>query len=285
MDSKGRVDPAAFNLRVARIREDAAFVAAKDRFCQDVTSFWLSSDFRRTLIADTGAYGVIIGIVGMDRLDPVGGASMQTVITALEAVGMASATRIRAMIDHLRDQGAIDIIPHPADGRRLKLVPTEKLRRFQRRWFAAVLGPVGMLFALPASPEALAETPELVERYLTSVMLRHLLDRFTIFDGFPEIEAFMNRRQGYLLMLQLARGHGLTTDVDRAHIAQWFGVSPAHIATMLAEAEKHGWLQRLPPRSTIRLDPDFADRLDLWVAREIAIVGMWIETKLGRNGS
>lgn len=283
MDAKGRIDPAVFKARVSAVRGDSRYPDAKDRFCHDVPRFWLKSDFRRTLIADTGAYGVAIGITGMHRLDRENGASMQTVIAALEASGMASATRIRSMIYHLRDQRAIEIVPHHSDGRRLRLIPTAKLIGFQRRWFAAVLASVGMIFDLPTSPEELAETPELVERYLTGVMLRHLMDGFTIFDGFPEIETFMNRRHGYLLMLQLAGGKGLATEVDRAHVAEWFGVSPAHIATMLADAEKQGWLQRRPPKSTVVLDPAFADRLDLWVAREITIVGMWIEAKLGRG--
>jgi hypothetical protein len=110
-------------------------------------------------------------------------------------------------------------------------------------------------------------------------MLRQVVDGFTIFAGWPEAEAFMNRRHGYLLMLTLAGATGGTIDINRARTAKWYGVSPAHVATMLADAEAHGWLVRRQPSSIVELDPAFADRLDLWVARELAIVALWLEAK------
>jgi hypothetical protein len=48
---------------------------------------------------------------------------------------------------------------------------------------------------------------------------------------------------------------------------------------MLADAEAHGWLVRRQPSSIVDLDPGFADRLDLWVARELAIVDLWLQAK------
>jgi DNA-binding IclR family transcriptional regulator len=69
--------------------------------------------------------------------------------------------------------------------------------------------------------------------------------------------------------------------VHRAAMAERFGVSPAHIAGMLADAEEAGWLRREQPSSRVVLDPAFAEKLDIWIARELTIVGMWIEAKFG----
>ena len=36
---------------------------------------------------------------------------------------------------------------------------------------------------------------------------------------------------------------------------------------------------RVPATEIVDLDPGFADRLDLWVARELAIVDLWLQAK------
>jgi DNA-binding MarR family transcriptional regulator len=283
MDSKGRIDIPIFDARVRAVKADPRFHSAKARFCHDVPERWLNSPINRALIADTGAYALTIAIIGMNRIYRVDGASMQTVIKALEAGGMASATRIRSLIDILVHRGAIKIVAHEHDRRRRRLEPTDALIEAQRAWFESVLLSVSEVFDLPLPAHELAHVPDLVERYLTGVMLRHLMDRFTILDGFPEVEAFMNRRHGYLLMLQLAGSDGLVTMVSRNRFAHRLGVSPAHIATMLADAEERGWLWRVQPSSQIVLSPEFADILDTWVARELVIVGLWIEARFGQK--
>ena len=194
---------------------------------------------------------------------------------------MASATRVRTLVDMLQHHGAIEIVPSERDRRSLRLVPTDLLHDTHLVWLESVLPAVTEMFVLPplqADREALRG---LARRYATSIMLRNLMDRFTIFDGFPEVETFMNRRHGYLLVLELACHDGLHTEVRRAEAAKRYGVSPAHIATLLADAEKKGWLTRVPRASDVELSSWFAERLDIWVAREIAIVGLWLQTKLG----
>jgi DNA-binding MarR family transcriptional regulator len=283
MDSKGRIDVAIFDARVRAVKAHTRFSIAKAKFCNDVPKHWLSSPINHTLIADTGAYAITIAIIGLNRIYRVDGASMQTVIKALEASGLASATRIRSLIDILVHRGAIRVVPHENDRRRRRLEPTPALIEAQRGWFESVLMSVSEVFDLPMPAHDLAHLPELVERYLTGVMLRHVIDHFTIFDGFPEVEAFMNRRHGYLLMLQLAGSNSLVTEVGRSKLARQLGVSPAHIATMLADAEARGWLRRVQPSSQIVLNPEFSTMLDTWVARELAIVGLWIEARFGQR--
>jgi hypothetical protein len=279
MDSSGRIDQDLFNARSEAIRAHPHFPVAKQRFCTVVPAVWLASPLNRRLIADTGAMAVSITVTGLNRLDPVNGASLETMIRGLEASRIASGNRARSLIDMLKRAGGVEAVPHSEDGRRVKLVPTPLLQQTHRDWLLSVLRPLAEVTELAAPPEELAAEPRLAERYITSIMLRQVVDGFTIFAGWPEAEAFMNRRHGYLLMLTLAGATGGTIDINRARTAKWYGVSPAHVATMLADAEAHGWLVRRQPSSIVELDPAFADRLDLWVARELAIVALWLEAK------
>jgi hypothetical protein len=274
-------DRAGFDACVERIKAHPDFAEARARFCRDVPDAFLHSDLRRTLIVDTSCFAIIIGILGMNRLDPENGAAPSTLVRTLEAGGLASATRIRAYIDELTHVGALEITPHPDDARRRRLVPTPLLIGWVRNWFAAMLGAVELVFDLPMPGETLAHTPGMVERYLATVMLRHAVDNFTIFSDFPEADAFCNRRHGYLLFLALAASESVEIEVGRSHMAGRFGVSPAHIATILGDAEAQGWLTRSPPSSLVRLTPEFAARLETWVARELAVIGIWAEERLG----
>jgi hypothetical protein len=200
-------------------------------------------------------------------------------IRGLEAGRIASGNRARSLISMLKRAGGVEAVPHSDDGRRIKLVPTPLLQQTHRDWMGSVLGPLSEIAELAAAPQELAAEPRLAERYITSIMLRQVVDGFTIFAGWPDAEAFMNRRHGYLLMLALAGAEDRTIDINRAQTARRYGVSAAHIATMLADAEAHGWLVRRPQSSVVELDPAFADRLDLWVARELAIVALWLDAK------
>ncbi|TRW17520.1 helix-turn-helix domain-containing protein [Glacieibacterium frigidum] len=279
MDSRNRIDRAALDRVAGELRQHPAFADAKLAFCTGVTDWWLGVPINRALMSDTGAIAVAVTITGLSRTSAERGASLQTVIDALSAGGLASATRIRAMIDILAAKGAVAITPHPSDKRRLVIAPTEVMLESLRLWLRAVLDPVARLFDLPAAPDEIAAIPGIAERYFTTVMLRSGVDGFSIFDNWPEAQVFSDRRQGYVLMLHLAAATGAEMAVPRAALAARYFVSASQITALLVEAERHGWLERLPG-GMVRLTPVFADRLELWVAREIAVVGMWVEQKL-----
>lgn len=271
---------AAFRARVmARAQEIAAhpaFAAARAEFCGGVMAFWQRSRLHRDLIADTGAIALVIAITGMARLEPAGGAPVQAMIDALHGGGLASPTRARALIRMLVAQGAVQVIADPADRRRRLLRPTALLTDLHRDWLAANLTAAALVQPLPRAPRALADTPGLVERYFTQVMLRHARDGFTVFTDFPEVAAFMDHRGGYLLMLALAGSGAGGDNFSRSALARASGVSRAHVAALLAAAQARGWVQRQPPRQTISLAPAFAAQMAGWIARELALFGLFV---------
>ena len=266
---------------MAAIAAHPRFRAAKSRFCRDVSAGRLHELFRHTLSADTGSFALGVAIIGMNRLYPVDGASMKLITGPLGAAGFASATRVRALLDMMVHAGVIALVPHPADRRRRKYVPTPLYLEAQRGWFDAVLGAVAELGGLPQAARPPAPDTSLVERYLAGVMLRHLIDGFTLMEGMPAVEVFMARRHGYLLLLELAAQRDRHVEIARARLADRYRVSSAHIAGMLAAAEQEGWLQRHEHSSAVELSPAFAATLDEWIARELAIVAMWVEQKFG----
>ncbi len=281
MSRHERFDRGAFHRMVEEVRRHPAFGAARDRFTAEVPLSRLFIQTRHDLNADTGSFALIMNVVAHNRIDPVNGAAVSTIIRTLEQAGVASATRLRALIDQMIDRGMMRVVSDPHDRRRKRLELTEPFVESQRNYFETVLESVAMVFDLPATPQALAHMPDLMERYWTSVVLRAGHDNFVLMEGMPEIAAFMDRKHGYLLMLELAGAHGLATEVHRAAMAERYGVSPAHIAGMLADAEKKGWVRRELPSSRIALAPDFAEQLEIWIARELTIVGMWVIAKLG----
>ena len=281
MNADGRFDRLRFAEQVAAARAHPSFPKARLRFAREVSAARLQNPFRKILTADTGAFALIIAVTGLNRIDKVHGAALTTVVQALTHAGFASATRARGLIDQMVDRGLMTLKTNPQDRRRKRLQLTEPFLAAERDWFEAVLGSVALVFHVPDTPHAFAHRAEVLERYLTSVMLRSLMEGFTLMEGLPAIEAFMDRRHGYLLMLHLASAEGRVVEVHRTTMAQAFGVSAAHIAIMLSDAEAAGWLKRDLPSNSVTLGDPFAEQLEIWIAREIVIVGQWVEAKYG----
>lgn len=282
MDKRGRVNLAAFNAHAETLRAHPHFAEARARFCADVPARWMETPLQRWLIADTGGLAVALCIAGMHRLFAEQGAQQQMIINTLTAAGVASAARVRSLVEQLEYRGGITIEPSPHDRRARRLVPTNLLAQTHLSWLESVLPAVGMVCDLPPMPADTAARQELANRYVTSIIMRQSMDGFTIYDGFPEMTAFLDRRQGYLLMLDLAASGETTVPLNRSDAARRYAVSPQHVSALLGHAEEQGWLSR-DSKGLIHLSPDFAHRLNIWVARELAIVGLWLTTKLGRG--
>ena len=98
--------------------------------------------------------------------------------------------------------------------------------------------------------------------------------RFRLYEGFPEIQAFMDRACGYLVLLDMlqkagpASSAGVPTTVLPSALAPRLNVSRTHINKLLATAQDEGWLKVGPKRSEIFLEPTFYRRLRDWVALE-----------------
>ena len=281
MDRRGRVNLAAFNAHAESLLAHPRFAEARARFCADVPARWMATPLQRWLIADTGGLAVALCISGMHRLFPEQGAQQQMIINALTAAGVASASRVRTLVDQLAHRGGISIEPSQHDRRARRLVPTRLLADTHRSWLESVLPAVGMVYALPAIAADAEARREIANRYVTSIIMRQSMDGFTIYDGFPEMAAFMERRQGYLLMLDLAASGDTSVPLNRSDAANRYAVSAQHVSALLGHAESEGWLKRT--RSGVELTPDFAQRLNIWVARELAIVGLWLQMKLGQG--
>lgn len=279
MDRRGRVNLAAFSAHAETLLVHPRFAEARARFCTDVPARWMATPLQRWLIADTGGMAVALCITGMHRLFPDQGAQQQMIINALGLAGVASAARVRTLISHLEHRGGISVEPSPIDRRARRLVPTRLLHDTHLSWLESVLPAVGMVHDLSALPADVDARRDLACRYVTSIIMRQSMDGFTIYDGFPEMAAFMERRQGYLLMLDIAGPGALAVPLNRAEAARRYAVSPQHVSALLGHAEAEGWLARTP--TGVSLSPDFSHRLNIWVARELAIVGLWLQMKLG----
>lgn len=271
-------DRAQLDLSVRRLLDDPKFRSVKSDFCRDMMACWLHDRLSRLLMADTGALAIVISISARHFAGTPEAASLAQMIDALAASGFASAKRIRATVDLLASRGVLALAPHPTDRRRLQIAPTDALVEVFRRWLRAALEAVQPVFDLTHPPADIAARPGLIEGYIVEVRRRKVEDGFTIFDGWPEIQVFADRRHGYVLLLQLACAEDGCADVNRARLAERCHVSPSHITALLVEGERAGWLTRTPGSSAVRLAPGFVQALDAWIAREIAVVGLWLRS-------
>jgi hypothetical protein len=273
---------AAFHTRLAgevrRVASHRDFAAARTLFCTGVADFWQTSRLHRDLVADTGGIALVITLTGLARQNPAGGAPAQRLIDGLASHGLASPTRARSLIRLLQAQGAIEMLFDPADRRRRLLRPSPLLNGLHRDWLAANLAATELVSDLPLPSRQLADTPGLVETYLTEVMRRHVRDGFTVFTDFPEVAAFMDHRGGYMLMLALA---GADAGFSRSGLARASGVSRAHLAALLAQAQARGWVLRQPPRHEIALAPPFSVQISGWIARELALFSLFAADHAG----
>jgi hypothetical protein len=263
----------AIEAGAAAARRHPAFATARAAFSADVQQLWREDSLRRRLVNDFGSMALAVAVTAMHRLEP-DGAQQARLIRAAATAGAGSPWRVRAYLDRLERYGAISRTPHPADARRIRIAPTAQLLATQRCWVEALFRAVALVAAVPALPEAEAARLALTEHYLAGIMQRHLIG-LTVMDGLVEIAALMHRRHGYLLLLMLLDRHDGVADINRTTLAAGWDVSPAHVAAMLADAERAGCLARAPRASAVSLAPAFAAQLDLWFARELAVAALW----------
>jgi DNA-binding MarR family transcriptional regulator len=269
------VEPAALDEAAATLLRHSAFADARLRFCSGVSACWAASALRRRVMNDVGTMGIAVAITAMNRLYPEEGAQPEALVAAAQAAGVAGRSRVRDLLERLEHHGAVLVEPHPVDRRRQRLRPTAALVEAQVAWVAVLMAAVGLLMPLPPWPAEEAERQALAQDYAVGLMQRHLSGAGTAMRGMPEIVALMARRHGYVLMLELAASGAAEVEVNRVGLAGRLGISASHVARMLADAEQAGWLARLPGSSLVRLEPSFAARLQLWVARELALAGLW----------
>ena len=193
------------------------------------------------------------------------------------AEGLASPGRTAAMLALMRMSGYIASASAPEDRRHI-LVPTERLRAAHRDRWVSVVATLREIHPEAAAAFAL-DDPEFIAAYV-----RASADQFV--GGFRPIHnaaamaLFVERNAGLMVLFSIVLA-GKADDtvppsrpvlVSISGIASRFGVSRAHVRTLLRDAEAHGLIERSGQDGSVLLNPHFAVAVSNFFANSLLYI-------------
>jgi hypothetical protein len=246
------------------------FGSAMRAFCRNLTDFHAAVISPRGGIVDTVTWAVAVLVIVIDAADPKG-SNASRLIAACRAGGVSGANAARNAIDHLRQGGMIVGESATVPGLPQRLRPSAKLIGTMQGNLAARLSAIELVVPWPAPAAEFARTPGVLEAFLGGNVAAYR-ENFKLFDDFPEVRAFMDRRCGYLVLLHALGRVGEATErhaalVSLSDIAQRYAVSRAHVRKLFGHAAVQGWLA-YAPGGRISFSPACHARLRLWIGYE-----------------
>lgn len=231
------------------------------------------------LLCDRGrvVFGYVVCYLAVSPTSGSAGVTLGAVQAICRLTGLCSAGRAAAMLAAMRFGGYVVAETDPGDGRKRRLMPSDKLLAEQcRQWthhYEAML---------PVLPRAAEVLPRIRDRNFYIAMQRqlgqHYLAGFRMLDQVPALAPLAESNAGLLIMAGLmnrhmnAGGRGEPIPVSISAIARRFGVARSHVRHMLLLAETGGLLTRSTDRSVIVLPA-----LTQAVLRFFAVLFLWFD--------
>jgi hypothetical protein len=265
---------------LAKLEDEARALLAHQDFDRALTAFcdgMISSYTGRRLanigLGHTLGWVVSVLIIYLNHIAPEGTTSAQ-LINLCTAGGLAGAKAVKGAIRVLLSFGLVSEEAHATDRRAKRLRPTQLLLDIHSENIVARLTALEIIQTLPMPASKWGRERNVMLAFFGGNIEALAQSGFRLYDGFPEIRAFMDRTCGYLILLDLLNSVVLTTDgapsttALPSAIAARFDVSPAHVRKLLAMAQNEGWLKFEPKRYQILMESTFHLRLRHWVALE-----------------
>jgi hypothetical protein len=194
------------------------------------------------------------------------------------AEGLASPGRTAAMLALMRMSGYIASASAPEDRRRHILVPTERLRAAHRDRWVNVIATLREIHPEAAAAFAL-DDPEFVAAYVRA-SADQFVGGFRPIHNAAEMALFVERNAGLMVLFSIVLA-GKADDtvppsrpvpVSISGIASRFGVSRAHVRTLLRDAEAQGLIARSGQGGSVLLKPHFAAAVGNFFANSLLYV-------------
>lgn len=198
-------------------------------------------------------------------------------LSALQKVAGVSARHTAGFVAALKAGRLVEVAADPADRRATLLVPTAiviaEIGRSMRLFVEAV---DAIEERRPGHAEALADPHRLGD--LIGRSAAYVLANGTLLHAFPGVLHFTQRDCGYpLLTAVVGRHYAQTLDAAppaepllRRALAGRLQVSPAHVGSLLAEAEARGWFAVGPGGSVTWMAEPFLGEFERWSAWQMA---------------
>ena len=260
----------------ARLVEEAqvltahpAFDDALHAFCRSLTEFHAVS--RRAGIVDTITWAIAVFVMHCDASEPKG-ANASRLVAVFRSGGLSGAAAARNAIDSLIHCGMIAVGDEAGPGLPRRLSPTPKLIETMLENLTVRLAAIEQVIPWPAPAQTWARSPGVLAAFLGGQVAAYAHENFLLFEGFPEVRAFMDRHCGYLVLLDAlgraeATTEGATAWAPPSEVARKFAVSRAHVRKLFNHAAAHGWLV-YEPGGRIAFSAESYGRLRLWIGHE-----------------
>jgi hypothetical protein len=287
-DSFSAPNLAALEDEARRVIQHPAFDRARQVFCDGLINFHVRRRLTNIGLGYTLGWATAALVVYLDHALPEGVTSAQ-LIRLLTAGRLAGPKAVKGAINVLLSFGLIEQHARADDRRAKRLRPTDLLLDLQRDNIVARLSGLEIVQPLPSRACEWGRENSVVIAFLGGNVRAFAHHKFRLYDGFPEIRAFMDRACGYLVLLNLgrdareAKDAGIVTVASPSALASRFDVSRAHVRKLLAAARAQRWLDIDANSGRVLLDASFHQRLMLWIALEF--VWTWRLVRPDRSGS
>jgi hypothetical protein len=273
-DTNSPPDRAALDQEARALRAHPAFDRAVSAFCRGMIDTHAGRRLANIGLGHTLGWAVAVLIVTLDAVRPEGPTTAQLVQLCTTG-GLAGPKAVRGAIRTLLSFELIAQEKHPTDRRATRLRPLPLLLEIQADNVAARLAALEIVQELPGPALEWGRRRDVMLAFYGGNVEAFARHQFRLYDGFPEIQAFMDRASGYLLLLALlqncgpAGSAGIPSAVQPSDLAPRVDVSRTHINKLLAAARDQGWLAIKPRSNEVFLAPDFHRRLQHWIALEM----------------
>lgn len=273
-DTNSPPDRVALDQEATALRAHPEFDRAVRAFCRGMIETHAGRRLANIGLGHTLGWAVAVLIVTLDAVSPEGPTSAQLVQLCTSG-GLAGPKAVRGAIRTLLSFELIAQENHPTDRRATRLRPLPLLLDIQADNVAARLAALEIVQKLPGPAHHWGRQRDVMLAFYGGNVEAFARHRFRLYDGFPEIQAFMDRASGYLLLLELlqnctpAGDASVSTAVQTSALAPRWDVSRTHLNKLLAAAHQQGWLEMRPRGGEVSLEAGFHQRLQHWIALEL----------------
>lgn len=231
---------------IAAIAAHRSFDAAYQHASRGILALFEGNRVLATVMSDRVRVLLAVAVLCLDadadeegrRLTPA------RMIEAARDFGLGSPGRVKAMLAIMRWGGYLAPVTGLADRRERPLVPTEKLWNVVlARWRVLF---EALMMVDPIGATALAATGDPRFRQAFARTLARIFARgFRPLARAPRLRSCTDRDAGFTILSSLAIGRSDGAQAPAvAQLARRFGVSRAHVASLLREAEAQGLVTR-----------------------------------------
>jgi hypothetical protein len=247
------------------------FDAAMGAFCRGLADFHAAGSTSKAGVVDTITFAVAVLVLYLDAHAPEKANASHLVATCAEGK-LAGATAVRNAVASLWRDGMIAATEPINAGQPRRLSPTASLVETMKDNLSVRLSAMEPVIRWPKPAAEWARTKGVLEAFVRGNVEAYRRERYVLFERFPEIRGFMDRRCGYHILLDvLARlemsSSGASTVVPLSEVADRFAVSRTHVRKLFKAAADRGWMN-LQPGGGLTIGRESLARYRLWFGLE-----------------